>query len=354
MRDALSLLDQVLACSDGNVDDGYVMSLLGGMERQILFDLSEAILAKDLKRILAVIDTVFKNGQDLKRFYADLLMHCRHLMLIKMDVRSETLMDLSPGEIETMAKQVAGASIAYIDQVFTLLFNAEASVRHAVQPRLAIEIVFFKIHQIVPALPIDLLIQRMDCLLKDPRLAAAAPGIVEVQAAYGDVDIPSQADSPDESGTGDQSGTDHFADHGPESSTEGAPTDDHGDGDNRNDNDRWKRVVAIIAETKPSIAATLARSQLVGVSPQAFTVAVRDNDYSMNLVRKNLAMIESVCREQADREIKIDFTGDAAHGAQAATAKQKASDIRQQLLNHPMVADALDIFSGKIEEIKIR
>jgi hypothetical protein len=36
------------------------------------------------------------------------------------------------------------------------------------------------------------------------------------------------------------------------------------------------------------------------------------------------------------------------------SAKQKANEMRQQLLNHPLVADAVDIFSGKIEEIKIR
>jgi DNA polymerase-3 subunit gamma/tau len=48
------------------------------MDRQVLFDLSEATFARDISRTLAVIDTVFKNGQDLKRFYADLLMHFRH------------------------------------------------------------------------------------------------------------------------------------------------------------------------------------------------------------------------------------------------------------------------------------
>jgi DNA polymerase-3 subunit gamma/tau len=49
--------------------------------------------------------------------------------------------------------------------VFTLLFNAEPSVRYASQPRLAIEMAFFKIQQITPALPIDLLIERLDSLL---------------------------------------------------------------------------------------------------------------------------------------------------------------------------------------------
>ena len=88
MRDALSLLDQVLACGDGQVNDDYVINLLGGMDRRLLFDLSEATFSRDIPRTLALIDAVYKNGQDLKRFYADLLMHFRLLMLVKMDART--------------------------------------------------------------------------------------------------------------------------------------------------------------------------------------------------------------------------------------------------------------------------
>jgi DNA polymerase-3 subunit gamma/tau len=107
MRDALSLLDQILACGGGQVDDSYVTSLLGGMDRQVLFDLSEATFAGDISRTLAAIDTVFNNGQDLKRFYTDLLLHFRHLMLIKMEARPDLMADLSANEIEILNRQVA-------------------------------------------------------------------------------------------------------------------------------------------------------------------------------------------------------------------------------------------------------
>jgi hypothetical protein len=105
----------------------YVTNLLGGMDRQVLFEISEATFARDISRTLAAIDTVFKNGQDLKRFYADLLMHFRHLMLIKMDARPDHAGWIFPPEIEALGRQVAGVSIAFIDQVFTLLFNAEST-----------------------------------------------------------------------------------------------------------------------------------------------------------------------------------------------------------------------------------
>lgn len=345
MRDALSLLDQILACSDSQVDDDYVMRLLGGMDRQVLIDLSAAVFARDINRILTAIDTVFKNGQDLKRFYADLLVHFRHLMLIKMAARNELLEDLSAGEIEMLAKQVQGVSITFIDQVLNLLFNAEPSVRRASQPRLAIEIIFFKIQQITPALPIDALIERLDTLLSDPQLKPE-PGIVEAQSAYGTNTPPSQHNAPSPSPGGDRAVTPQPAVNAPEPSGHSET--------GRSGGDAWGQVVAVIADSKPSIAAALSRAQLISVSDQAIMVAMRDNDYTMNLVKKNLSMIEAVCREQAGRGVRIDFSDDDAGANQVTSAKQKANEIRQQLLNHPLVADSIDIFNGKIEEIKIR
>ena len=347
MRDALSLLDQIMACRDGQVDDEYVMNLLGGMDRQVLFDLSEATFAKDISRTLAVIDTVFKNGQDLKRFYADLLMHFRHLMLIKMEARPELLMDLPPNEIEILARQVKGVSIALIDQVFTLLFNAEPSIRYASQPRLAIEMAFFKIQQITPALPIDLLIERLDDLLRNPD--PRPPGIVEAQSAYGNT-VKQPLDAPRSQPIAD----DHEVLSAPAGNEPSADPERVRPGDHDPANDAWRRIIAYIAKTKPSIAAALSRSQLISTSDQIFSVRVRDNDYSMKLVKKNLSMVDAACREIDGRGIHVDFSSDDTVEKHVVSAKQKADDIRQQLLNHPLLADAVEIFSGKIEEIKIR
>ena len=349
MRDALSLLDQVLACGDGPVNDEYVMNLLGGMDRQVLFDLSEATFARDISRTLALIDAVFKNGQDLKRFYADLLMHFRHLMLVKMDARPDMLVDLPPNEMETLARQVEGVSIAFIDQVFTLLFNAESSVRYRFTAQAGHRDGLFQDstnHAGVAHRSVDRAV--WTALLHDPNLKSV-PGIVEAQSAYGETVTPPMAQPRSEPTAGDRAVAPAPAGDEPPADPDRVQPGDHGPGD-----DAWRGIIARIAETKPSIAAALSRSQLVSISEQAFTVKVRDNDYSMNLVKKNLSMIDAVCREHAGRGIHVDFSSGDSRMNSATSAKQKADDIRQKLLNHPLLADAVEIFSGKIEEIKIR
>jgi DNA polymerase-3 subunit gamma/tau len=348
MRDALSLLDQILACAESRMDEGAVMRLLGSMDRQVLFDLSEAVFARDISRVLAAIDTVYRSGQDLKRFYADVLAHFRHLMLIKLGARPDLLDDLAGGEIETLTLQVKTVSTAFIDQVFTILFNAEAGIRYATSPRLAMETAFFKIHQIQPALPIDLLIERLDDLLK--RAPAHEPsGIIESQSGYGQARATAPQALPAHSAKPDPPAGAPLPPDTPDGS--GAAADPGGSEDVQ---DLWRRAIAVIGEHKPSIAAALSRAQFGDASDRDLTVVLHENGYTANLVKKNQAMVESVCLEQTGRKVHIDFSGHTADEKNNAAEKQKADEIRQTLLNHPLVADAVEIFNGKIEAIKIR
>jgi DNA polymerase-3 subunit gamma/tau len=344
MRDALSLLDQILASGDGRVGDDDVMNLLGNLDRQVLADLSAAVFERDISRILEIVDTAFNTGQDLKRFYADLLSHFRHLMLIKMDVRSEMLTDLAPTEIEALSAQVAGVSLAMIDQVYTLLFDAENRVRHASQPRLAIEMAFFKIYQIVPALPIEHLIERVDSLLQIPLSDPPSAGIVESQTGYDRTPPPVDEAAAAAATSAGPDGNGPAAD---------AAADDRPPAAVPIDADPWEAVLTAMAAAKPSIASALSRSQLISISDTDFTVRVCDNDYTVKLIKKHMALIETLCRQHAGRGIRMDVADDTATGGGKQSAKRKAHAVRQKLLNHPLVADAVDIFNGKIESLKV-
>ena len=348
MRDALSLLDQVLACSDDRVDDAYVMHLLGGTDRQVLFDLSAAIFSGDITTALTVIDGVYKRGQDLKRFYADLLDHFRHLMLVKMAADPDLLNDLPPGESDILAEQVGGLSTAAIDQVLSLLFDADAAVRHAVQPRLAIEMVLFKIQQIKPALPIDLLIEHLDRLLNDPAAAVRSgpDGGSRPQAPSPPAGPPSRTPAP--------TGTPRSDMPPPADSPADAPAVGSGPAKGRDDASLWRQVVDAIVAKQPSLGGALSRAQLAEVTENAFTVEVGGNEYAMRRLDKHQATIEAICRQLCGRTVTFRAGGDDERNRRTADSKQKEDGIRQQLLNHPLVADAVDIFSGKIEEIKLR
>ena len=351
LRDALSLLDQILACSGGQVDDDYVMGLLGAMDRKVLFDLSEATFARDVSRILSIIDDVFQNGKDLKRFFGEVLLHFRNLMMIKVKAGADLLSDLSPKEVESLERQVRDLPLSIIDQIYKVLFDAETIVRQAPQPRLAIEMAFFKIHQITPVLPIDLLIEKMDQLLKDPKLNAT-PGIVEAQSVYGDVpekpvvriEGPADVDPSDV-------GSPQLA-----SVSIPDPVDTRQPMDGRGDLALWQRVIAAVSETKPAVGTALSRMQLIGETEDRICVRAGDNDYTTKLVQKNLPLIESACREHTGKAFRLEMSAGESNTKpdHVVSAKKRAETMERKLLNHPLVADAVDIFGGRIDEIKIK
>ena len=82
MRDALSLLDHVLSCTQGAVTVELISDLLGIVDRDHLFELSHEVLNRNLSAVLQGIDAVWRKGYEVKRFFSDLITHFHHLTLV--------------------------------------------------------------------------------------------------------------------------------------------------------------------------------------------------------------------------------------------------------------------------------
>ena len=164
MRDALSLLDQVMACATGPLSHREVLAVLGVVDRSVLTDIGEALLQGEVRHLLGSIATLYDRGHDLKKLYADLLMHFRNLLMIRLNDTAENLVDLPPAEINLLREQIQPYSPEALNRIFNLLFREEAGVRLSVQPRIALETVLIQICQMKPALPVDDLIVKVDAL----------------------------------------------------------------------------------------------------------------------------------------------------------------------------------------------
>ena len=103
----------------------------------------------------------------MKKLYADMIEHFRNLLVVKMVKKTDKLVDIPSHEIDLMIDQVKEVPATFLNQLFELLFREEIAILNSTQPRLAIEMVFIKMFQIKPALPIDVLIEKLDNLRKD-------------------------------------------------------------------------------------------------------------------------------------------------------------------------------------------
>lgn len=73
VRDGLSLLDQAISQSNGNITTENVLSMLKRVDRTLLFDFMKKLLSFNLEETLKLSDDIYNNGTDLILFLTDIL-----------------------------------------------------------------------------------------------------------------------------------------------------------------------------------------------------------------------------------------------------------------------------------------
>ncbi len=82
MRDALSILDQVLSFGDNQVTLDNALLVTGSVTRDNLTKYLHQVVAKDTSSALATIHEILEDGKDAKRLIEDLINYCRDLFIV--------------------------------------------------------------------------------------------------------------------------------------------------------------------------------------------------------------------------------------------------------------------------------
>lgn len=121
MRDALSVLDQLMSYGSAAISLEQVRGLLGATASQEVSALIDALLSADLTAGLQVIASVAAQGADLRQFTRDLVDQLRSLLLFKATADS-TLLDLSEDELAHVQAQANAADLGAV-LAWTRLFG---------------------------------------------------------------------------------------------------------------------------------------------------------------------------------------------------------------------------------------
>jgi DNA polymerase-3 subunit gamma/tau len=180
MRDAMSLLDQVIAFSGNKLTGEDVAKVLGVADRKILHDLASALLGGDAAACLGVVDRLAQQGFDLAHVAKDVLQHLRNLVVAKVAGKGDgagpslrELLDLADEEMADVTALAAQAEIDDVTRLFQGFSRAFDEVARSGQPRMALEMALVRLARRPPLLPLDELLSRVGELEK--RLGGAPP-----------------------------------------------------------------------------------------------------------------------------------------------------------------------------------
>jgi DNA polymerase-3 subunit gamma/tau len=330
MRDALSLLDQVMAYSEGEVTEDQVLDSLGTIDGKVIFDLSSALLAGNVLGTLNLLEELYNYGHDLKRLYGQMLDHFRHLLLVKMGQTAPPLVDVPAHEMTRMKQQVEAVSLESIHQVFAALFKGEAGIRLSAQPKPAFEALLIKLAQSKHLISFDEIVHKLDGLTK--RLEERC-GPSEQRKAHA---------GPKQEALGVSGGN--------ELSNEGrACSDDLGE--------TWQQLLSIFHQHCQSLVPSLEKAMLSKVDEDFLEIRVRGNSFYTARLRdkKSAAAIQKVCSQFFGRNMTINITEvqDKTSENNYPRESDKTRRLKKEALNHPMVIDTLDVFQGRVVDVKI-
>ncbi len=275
----------------------------------------------------------------MKKFYADIIEHFRNLLVVKMGKNISKLINLPSHEIDLMQDQVQDISESYLNQIFDLLFKEEASIRLSAQPKLALEIAFIRLSQIKPALPIDLLIEKLDDLKKNLPAIPANYEVAENEDAlkYYNKEPQGISEEPTDS-----------TEHKESCSSPSYDPDD-------NLEITWNKLLDIFSKKHPALAANLAKCSLKKLTKQNIEIEVHGNGYNINMIKrdKNVAIIKELCSKFFEEKMNLTIKAKNKQNSEKKQGENQNNNLKQKALSHPLVTDAIEIFNGKVVDVKI-
>ena len=177
LRDAQGFLDQVITFGGDKVGPAEIARILGVTDRNALLAALAAIINRDGPALLVLIDDLYNQGHDLKRFYQDLVQYARHLLLAGLHPETRRLAEVADSEWDELEQLSRRRPAAHLHNLLSVLLTGEEELKRAPQPRLALEVLLLKLLHLEPLTPVAEWLKRLESLEEQLRqgMPAAAP-----------------------------------------------------------------------------------------------------------------------------------------------------------------------------------
>ncbi len=350
LRDAQSLLDQVLSFSGAVISDQQVVEALGVIDRRLLHQTVQALADGDKVRLLEIVEEVHGFGYDLKEFCVELARLARDLLVLKVfpnagDERSR-LVDLPEEEVRELAGQAGKLSQEEIHTLFRSLLTAHDETIRSSLPRLVLEMTLTRAAGRRPVLSVAEALERLremeerlSGLSANPaQLApsAAFQGVVEEKQSY-------QREAKETRKKESAGGEPH-----PELSPQLQET--------------WTQFVHFMKRKKPPLASLLEQGCPLTLREDLLEIGYAAKSFYLDRMQEvdTRSTLEKVCTEFFKRPMKVrisamnpdSFPGPDPGNGEETGAKNGNRNKEEGVLNHPLVQEAIRIFGGRIVDIK--
>ena len=144
LRDALSLFDQLVSFSRGDVTYEKAVEILNILDVDTFFDVTEALIHQNISEALLIFDNVLNKGFDGSLFISGMAQHFRNLMVCK-DESTLRLLDVSQAFKLKYLEQTKMLDLGLIINALNLTNETDEKYKFSRNPRLLIELMLIKL-----------------------------------------------------------------------------------------------------------------------------------------------------------------------------------------------------------------
>lgn len=163
IRDALSIMDQLMATFGSNISYDETLNALGLLDKTHLYELLKGIIEKKTSRSIETLKHITSRGIIHKRIADDLVNMLRNSLFIKI-CGDELDMELTDDDIKNIKNLVSGKSAEDIELLFSLAIENADSVHRSYFPDLALESMIIKLASIDTTIPINQIMEKIENL----------------------------------------------------------------------------------------------------------------------------------------------------------------------------------------------
>jgi DNA polymerase-3 subunit gamma/tau len=338
MRDAMSLLDQVIAWAGGGderLTGDAVASVLGVARRSVLHRLGAAVVEGHASRCLDVVAELAEQGFLMSTVARDFLAHLRDLVVARVCEQPAVLLEVADEERADLASLAARTSGDDLSRLYLAFSRAYDDIVRSPQPRAALEMALVRLARRPALVPIDELCARLAEM--EERLGGGAPTGGARGAPEGGGPARGRAPGPRD---------------GPER-RHGAPAEALA---------TWRAIVARIAGRKAAVAAAFEHAVPLAVAPGRVIVGFERGSFpaAQATTPESLAHAREAASTHFAVPTTVEIDLDTAPEDAPTVASERSAELaardreaRHRVAEHPAVTAAIGILGATLREIRL-
>lgn len=150
MRDAQSMLDQLVSFSEGEINAESVSDVFGYISSKEIMKIATCILENKSSEATESLDLLYNQGKSLTVMLNDIISHFHTLLIYKSNKDNQKIKDdISDEHLEAINKQIEKLSSEKIIDVIDIFIEATSKIKWVMDKQLYLEIVIVKAIQCV-------------------------------------------------------------------------------------------------------------------------------------------------------------------------------------------------------------